>query len=772
MKLNGQKLLVLIGMGSIFFMAIAFSTFQYVQSLINQKNLNTKISQKIQKVFPDTEVVIGNIHSRIGANISFEMETLDISLEMEGKKSKILELKNVSFQTSLWSFLIGEGKVRITIDSPRIFYIHNSETSNIGRLFRNLNPDGLRVTDEDAFIFSFLSESKVDLKILNLDVFHKEMNDLFKDVLGNDEWKHFILEKLIVKDFFVDGPMAYEVDSKINYNFNEMEHSFQALIVGEVNLRDAIKNKKFHSSAVFKAWNMNQKVISFERINLLVQDFIANLDITFGQGDEQIIKANVVVSNRNKLQSTIKITPGWGIELEDVIMELYPEDLLVNSEMVRWGNKDTKIKAQGRIGLRPKIAMNLKYELNPGIRIIENKMEFLLSGSGVLTHNSVNYDFQMKTFEGMIGLSGQGQFHLDLFKEQTLSFTSHKIDMNISDVDFDLKKLIALGHTFRLLTATDDLEGEPKNDKRLHPLPVFSSSTFDLKVQILRSKYFSLPLQGHFILSKNANELELDEAFLEIKDGTIEPVFKCSLVNYSIVDKCQIQAYLKKVDTNVAKEFFDMKHWNLGAQLNLEVKGDISWPDGIFHHSTFVKGELEKGFVGFKELTELTDLYDDKIEGFKKSFLDTNQNLSFDHMKFDFQSTDEFIKFKLLSFINFQSLNEGSLKGNLYLDDKKRSLLMANLKMNFSDNDQNDKIQENNLPSKKIKPLKKSVLHIRLHGPGIEVTPDLSYTIEKMKTEIGEGKVSAPQGQSIPNSASGIIEQKNKVQNTIKKLLD
>ena len=189
---------------------------------LSSKDLKAALVSNIQKVYPETQVDVGDVKYNLGFSLRFEISQLDIKLKKDQLGKELFYADKAFVRIPIWVFLFNKGEVDIILSSPKINYYEHRNGRHNWSWKKKANKKVINYLPKGK-------ETKVNIRSNNITVFYQTREDFQGE---------FNIKKLLLKDVTSKKPAALEVQSALKIGESEL-HLFSGnfLLVGEFDTR-------------------------------------------------------------------------------------------------------------------------------------------------------------------------------------------------------------------------------------------------------------------------------------------------------------------------------------------------------------------------------------------------------------------------------------------------------------------------------------------------------------------------------------------------------
>lgn len=241
----------------------------YISNKIASYDLQKLAKENLEQVFPGAEVQVGKIEYNVGGSIKLYLESLSLKLK-DNPKQHLVMSKQLEVKIPLWAILTGGGTVNVTLNSPQVGYFETSKSNNwelaLGRKDAKVAdktkkeplPSGEKNISKSGKVEipSYVYGSKLNLKIQDIALAYD---------LRNGEKGSFSVDRFLLKNISFDSETAIEISSKLNFENKKKEKiSLNTLLVGSLDLREAVKTKSLSGNLLFEISSLSAPQLKSE----------------------------------------------------------------------------------------------------------------------------------------------------------------------------------------------------------------------------------------------------------------------------------------------------------------------------------------------------------------------------------------------------------------------------------------------------------------------------------------------------------------------------
>ncbi|MFZ4713107.1 MAG: hypothetical protein ACOYL6_05330 [Bacteriovoracaceae bacterium] len=241
--------------GALAFVLIIGGLFFYASTKIRPEEIRKMTVNAIEKAMPGTTASLGKIDYSLGFNIKIEFQDLQIKLKEDN--SLLMGVKDFHFKLPIWAIITNGGTVDLTVQKPVLNYVEyeakvNSFTKAFGPKKEEEKKNEVSTGDDKSKsgqieVPSFLSKSKINVRISDTDV---------KYQLADKSNGELEVNRFLLKDLNLTATTAFEIESDIHATLKDgKKFATHAMVIGQVNLNEFIKEKKVDTSVVVELKN-------------------------------------------------------------------------------------------------------------------------------------------------------------------------------------------------------------------------------------------------------------------------------------------------------------------------------------------------------------------------------------------------------------------------------------------------------------------------------------------------------------------------------------
>lgn len=718
--------------------------FYVVSQKINTEDLKKMIETKVEEALPGTDVSIEELSYRLGTQATVTISKLDIkSLAPFKGKKELFSVNQVYLNIPFGAILFGGGTIDLEIDSPEVLLVTAEETSNWQKVMKKTeeSPEATPSTEvkkeSKTELPSFIANSKINLRFSNISL---KLIDAKKE-------SSFLVEKILVKNFGISSKSAFEVASKLSFSLSEKEIvKSEILVIGQFDTQAFFESGKINASLVVDIKDIEYPSPLFTIPNIhgdmsinLVEETLS-FEAKFKGANLFDFDMNASNTEKELNVSDIK----FNIDLDKMGQFIKDETLLkmisFNGSVFRLTGGLTLDKAKDLI------VPKLRFETTKPILIKEKGLTVSNSLKGDLSNTDLKASLKTELLGGLILSSVNMVLDLSDVKKGGELLNTIFISTKGSNLRITRKLVDELVYQDKPNAKPVPVEAEnaPVAEVNFPELPKVNI-TLDFSPIFLDDE--SVDIKGKMFTRKN--EFGTKDFTLKVGKG---------LGYLDVNGRIQPKKLTSQVD-------FKMTSLNL-LSINTLLPKFISQFEGIFNGS--VKGSVTKtkelsynmafnvsardGELKNLNLASFITPYIDKISFLKGKIQEKDLNVT---DRFKLMETQGTISENLLDLTRFNFVSEGKsvdikANGKVYLVDSGSSRIYADIK------DKSGKL------NKAINGV--DTLPILLEGKGLGITPNFSYTTNK----VGKTAVKAAAKKEV-NKA--IEKNKDKIKDAGKKLL-
>ena len=422
---------------SIFLASLVFlSIFTYLLSeKVKEYPLKHDLIESLSSQFPGADIQIDSVRISFGSAIKAYGDGLSIKLKKNNKL--LLKAPGFKIRVPIWALLFKTGKVSFYLKNPEIYFEKVKDTFNWSesivrpkiekKLEKAPNPtakDLSNKSSENKAKFNFT----YDLKIFNMDVFYN---------LEGLSSGSVLLGKFILKNFSLNNSFAFEL--LYNYKSENLrvegvpKTSYDALIIGDMNLGKLIKNEVSRASTVVKLSNINLPN-TYKEISSVVGNFNFNIKSV----DEFEVKVRSTLNTQSSFDADVKVAKDY-FAVSNIAADLNFKDIYETlTKITSVKVSDGSLKISGRIEKeKNKVEQDLSLDVGWPIDVtIYDSLVLSNKLKGKISNEKVELDLSSDFEGGVLNIAFKTELNLSDYPKNIKKIEEVKLDLLGSNFSF------------------------------------------------------------------------------------------------------------------------------------------------------------------------------------------------------------------------------------------------------------------------------------------------------------------------------------------------
>lgn len=570
MKVMSKRKIIIISLVAMLFVMLLFlGAGYYVSSKISPEKIQKITRIKLEKIFPNAIINLGHMEFSFGTHVKFNVEKLQIYMK-DTKKGRhdLLIVDDVFVKIPIWSLLIGSGTADIRINNPRISYSELRDSNNwqlamgsgISKSLKD-DHDGNN-KDSSMVVAGILSRIKFNFRLINVALSYN---------LADGRKGRINLHNFLIKNLNFETATAFKINSggSFEIRFGEVI-SFDASIIGQINLKELVKNKKFSSLVVLNFSNLKLSTSTASIPDIKV-DFKVLID------ENGRISGDFTTSfgGQSKIFAGYSVTSSI-VKLSDISGELYVNELFnmfeYNNSIFNSGK--AKLNLSGNIVFDSKgdkkfahVVPDLEFSLSPRLAFKYETLEGTMGLTGYYKGKAVKIDASATALNGNLDIGVKGDFDINRKRIEISKLTPFKIDIRLSNMQLDCANV-------RPLIYTDSRFGFSFFDdqKNKDPIIIYPVADVNLEWSHLKTEGLDFSGKGRFFLKNNV----LNSNNMDFRIGNGSGVFKYSVNFEKKGVKGKLKLNLKRIDVSGVRPFLPTVSDKIKGVFSGTIGGKIS----------------------------------------------------------------------------------------------------------------------------------------------------------------------------------------------------
>ena len=727
--MKSSKTKVALGIILFLFLTTFAGIYFYAKSQVSPEKVREHTLALLSKTFPKSKIILGKVELGFGLAIKVNIHSLDIS----GKKSKLLNIKNFKIKIPLFSILTGGGDLQVSLDSPTLHYIESKRTNNWSAALakkstktkknkkntKKTNSKGKEVISDNPAalaIPTFLLNSTLSVDVKKLNINYK-LKDKSSGILN--------IEKVLLKKLGLNNSSAYEIKSALNYKMKSGELvKLNTLLIGQFNLSQFISKGELETVSELR---ITDALIPGVKDPLT--EIKTKLNTKISSKGEVNIELKTSFLNNNKVSLNLYIKNGV-VKVSKLNTELVLADLfnILNLKMDSILPGNSKVKVSGNISLskRGRITPKLSFSIGPDLTYVDKNFTTKTTLNGSLKNKSFKSKAEARVLDGLVVL--QNSMKLDLNNLPSVN-NLPKIYTLINVSNLTLKE----GLIQELVYTPTSKSKESKNNSKIaskskkgskvvndnNSLPIIPPGEITIKMTNIKIDKEVLNLTSKILLSKDKIGIKKSLFDFSKGKGSVEAVVKLHSVD-SLSGSFKFD--LKGFELNGLKPFLPKDILKaIRGKFSGKTSGDFTTKGSLVKYKIISSVSAVNGEIAGVNISEYIKPILLKIPKVGKKYAGKVKTIDgkFDSLLLNGKFTEEKYIFKNFRFIGLGK--KVDLKGKGYISPK----LSGNSELFVTYRDPTGKI---------TKILKKEVgredLPVKLKGKGFSLKPDINYTVK------------------------------------------
>ncbi|MFY7992903.1 MAG: hypothetical protein ACOVP4_06405 [Bacteriovoracaceae bacterium] len=162
----------------------------------NGEALVAGLQKELQRVYPQSEVNIGNISTSFLVDINLSLENLSVTKN----NKKELSLKHLELKIPWWSLLVDSGRIQLNIEG---LILHLPQKQSSIKVLESQNKKKEVISKElvQLSLPSYIANSSLNIRVKDLELIDPDLNE-----------RRLNLSKVIIRDYKVGSKTAFELN--------------------------------------------------------------------------------------------------------------------------------------------------------------------------------------------------------------------------------------------------------------------------------------------------------------------------------------------------------------------------------------------------------------------------------------------------------------------------------------------------------------------------------------------------------------------------------
>tara|TARA_R110000868_G_scaffold142387_3_gene359718 strand:- start:7303 stop:9510 length:2208 start_codon:yes stop_codon:yes gene_type:complete len=708
----------------------------YITKTLTPENVRSLITKNLQASFPQASIVVGAVEFGFGTSIDFHIKEIKVF-----GKTDLFQLSDARLRIPVWAILKGGGVVELEVNAPKFNFLQlpNKDTNwSLAMATSDSSDEGeLSVTALPAFLIS----SRLNIKMRDITLTYR---------LTDNNKGELKVSKLLIKELGLENPAAFEIDTSFEFEQEVLGIvSGKILLIGEADLHRFISEGKLAVLSVATVSNIGAK----ELLPIRFPDFRSEVKLEASR--DGVMRINAKTSIRNGELSFQAIKEKSSLSINQINFAAPFQEVL---EVIGYNIKGlsagkSTASVTGAIlfeqeNLRPELAFNL----SPGATYsYTSNINTSFDLSSKLIDNNLSLVLNNQMFQGRLITS------MDYVLPQNFNFNSQVIkpvNLSTKGIGLVLKKAL-IESLMDSSSSVDVQENEKDTDsaKKGFVLP------FTHRLEIRESRFEDLLFELDHDLSLSRSAQVKSTLQLTVEQGKITSSIIAN-IGKETDGKASVQ--LTSFPGKAVNPFIEKSIGKLDGQL--AGSADIAFK--IDNQSLQFDGKykvlMSNGRLDRINLNDLLLPLKSKLAQFSTKLDDTISQIKLEP---DFKKLEAsgLVNNSRLNFKKFHLIaikDKFDLKGSGHLSLKADS--PSEVFAIYKDTD-------GNLSSVLRAEIGTEELPLKLIGNGVNLKPELAYTIKKLAPIYAKKKGT----QKLKDSFKKVIKEKDikKVNKLLKGIL-
>ena len=104
----------------VFFLVVIGGLFYYASTKLRPEEIKKLAIEQTKKVFPRSEVSLGNVQIGWGLNFNINLEKLSVKTTKNNQQFDMMSVDQLLVKIPLWAILTGAGVIEVRLDAPLV----------------------------------------------------------------------------------------------------------------------------------------------------------------------------------------------------------------------------------------------------------------------------------------------------------------------------------------------------------------------------------------------------------------------------------------------------------------------------------------------------------------------------------------------------------------------------------------------------------------------------------------------------------------------------
>lgn len=688
-----NKVFLIIGTVFLTFGLLLGGVYFYVSKTLTPEKVRTVIVDLLQTEFPTAKVSVGSVNFNFSTSIEFVINT--ISVEKDGP---LFTLEDAKVKIPLWAILKGGGVVEFDVVGPSFNWRQIKESNNWQNAMKTTESAEVSKSEESQIfevLPAFLLTSRLNIKLRDTKVFYE---------FNKNEKGSLIINKLLVKELGFENPAAFEIDTRLEVENESLGNSSaQILIIGETGLGRLISEKRLSLIAVATV----TKIKTPKLLKLAIPDLRADIKADIVNNTD--INGGIKLTFKNSMASANFSQDSSGHKLTNIIINLLAQDALEISgqTLPALTIGKAQVSILGDLSYeQDSFNQNISWQLSPAVNYtLSPGIVASVTSTGKIEGNKIAAKIEAQTLQGKISASLATTISDFKFKELPII----GLDIMANDLVFEKNQLDSISNKTKS-------NNESNTSSKPFILPV------NLKLKANNIKALDSIVNGTGDLVVNNKFDVVSNLNFKVGSGTLAVSMKAAALP---VVTGQVNVKMDDFPGNVVNPFVPKSLGSIDGLVDAKKTVKFKYIDDLLTYqasfdSTIRNCKISKidtAAIIQSVLGDLTKVSPKFSEPISKIKIEPDFSL----LRFNGTANEKMIKFKKIHVKAIEDKFELNGSGNLAQIPSLNSELILEYKDSGG-----------NVSEFLQKEVGTSILPLRLHGPGFDLTADKDYTLKKI----------------------------------------
>ncbi len=728
-----KKIVIVISIAFVLFASVLGGVYFYISRTLTSEKVRDLIVESLNSAFPTAQVHVGEVDFQFGTSIKFVISRIEVK-----KETPVFSLADTRLRIPVWAILKGGGVVEVEVSSPKINWIQTEQGNNWQDAMAMKSTETAQTAQTMASpsntilaLPAFLQASRLNLKM---------RDSVISYSLGQNQKGEIVVSKFLVKELGFENPAAFEIDTKL-YIEQDNQESFSAktLLIGELDFQRFLSQEILAGLMVvtiseIRSTKFNE--ISFPDVRADIRTEVSSAGAVKGNLKATFLNSSIAF-NFEHIDAATHLNQINALVLVNDLLQIGA----VNIDGLNAAKSTLSLGGEFRLnktGINP----DLNFSLSPGIAYsLKKSIPLQTQFKGTMVGNKLAANVSANIFQGQV----QNDLTIELPINQEFDIARVPpliVQSNFSNLNITRSDLDALMAQSKNSPVNEQEEGGEEKPLILVPL----NWTFSIEnAQILAQK-----MSGQGKLTLNNNGAAKFDSELLLGTGKIK---KNLAMNFMPQPKGTISVVVENLNGEIANAVIPTGVGRVRGDVDLKLNGEFVQDKALAYNMNFDARVTDGRIDNIDPSLWLKDLLQglgDLAPKAKELASRVKIEPDFSELSAQGHASAQKISFKKLIFKGIKDKFELNGSGDLSMDSTKQS----RFDIQYRDHD-------GNLSAFLKKEIGSEILPLQLEGKGLDLKPDIEFTIKKLSKVFVKNKGKKLQEKGLKKAAEKLLNEED-----------